>query len=293
MKHLLLTTLAFVPLCIASTPVEAAPLAGAFDEDIIEIQEKEAEQYTDKRAEVANLLDQLDEHLKARGDEDDEALGVIDELVVEFEQSGPKDREDIAEAIGECIAVRREELAEDVPDQKLQTHAARSMGALQHWGGAELLKLVEHKELEGKINAQREAILSLGRSQHPKGVKVLLGLLDNAVYAVEGAAAQALGSYKKADEKVRKDIVKSLLKKIVPLFDRIEDEGDYSGGAGGFGGGGNQENEEIAKEYRALAAPTMSTLVALTGHTEEDFRGWESWWNDNKRETWDPEDEED
>lgn len=291
MKHLLLTTLTLLPLAALGAPALAAVPVVPGD-DIIEAEEKEAEQFTDKRAEVANLIDRLEDHLKARGDEDDEAMGVIDELVIEFEQSGPKDREDIAEVIGECLEVKREELAEDVPDQKLQTYAARAMGSLKHWGGAELLKLVDHKELEGKVNAQREAILALGRSRHPKGVKVLLGLLDHAVYAIEGAAAQALDGYKDADQKIRKEIVADLLKKIVPLYDRIENEGDYSGGAGGYGGGGNQENEEIAKEYRALAAPTMSTLRALTGHTEEDFRLWEAWWNENKREDWDPDEED-
>lgn len=283
MKHLFLTAALLSPLALVAAPAyAAAPTAPLLQDE---------EEFPDKRPEVANLIDQLEDHVKAKGEEDDEAMGVIDELTIEFEESGPKDRGDIAEAVGDCLRVKRKDLAEDVPDQKLQAHAARAMGSLGLEGGEELLKLVTDKALTGKIKAQREAILSLGRTAHPKGVKVLVGLLDNAVYEVEGAAAQALGGYKEADEKVRKDIVKALLKKIVPLADRIEDEGDYSGGAGGYGGGGNQENEEIQKEYQALAAGTMSALRALTGHSEEDFRAWEAWWNDNKREKWDEEED--
>ena len=133
------------------------------------------------------------------------------------------------------------------------------------------------------MKAQREAILSLGRTQHPKGVKVLIKMLDHKNFAVEGAAAQALGSYTDAKEKVRKEIVEALLKKIVPLSDLVEDEGDYSGTTSGS----TEDNEEASKEYSALAAGTMSSLRALTGHEEEDFRSWQTWWNDNKREKWD------
>ncbi|QDU84728.1 hypothetical protein Pla163_18420 [Planctomycetes bacterium Pla163] len=276
MKHLLLTAIVLLP----APAYAAVPLAAP---STVLVQDDEEEEKPDKRAEVAQLIEQLEEHLKARGDEDDEALGVIDELSVEFEESGPKDRKDIAEAVAECLTVKRDDLAEDVPDQKLQSHAALAMGAFGEEGGELLLKLVDHKALEGKMKAQREAILSLGRTQHPKGVKVLLKMLDHKNFAVEGAAAQALGSYTDAKEKVRKEIVEALLKKIVPLSDLVEDEGDYSGTTGGS----TEDNEEASKEYGALASPTMSSLRALTGHEEEDFRAWQAWWNDNKREKWD------
>lgn len=276
MKHLLLTAIVLLP----ASALAAAPLAVS---PTVFVQDDEEEEKPDKRAEVAQLIDQLEAHLKARGDEDDEALGVIDELSVEFEESGPKDREDIADAVAKCLTVKRDELAEDVPDQKLQTHSARAMGAFGEEGGGALLKLVDHKALDGKMKAQRETILSLGRTQHPKGVKVLIKMLDHKNFGVEGAAAQALGSYTEAKEKVRKDIVEALLKKIVPLSDLIEDEGDYSGTTGGS----TEDNEEASKEYQALAAGTMSSLRALTGHEEEDFRSWQTWWNDNKREKWD------
>ncbi|MEZ5979522.1 MAG: HEAT repeat domain-containing protein [Planctomycetota bacterium] len=252
-----------------------APRAVAQDEE----EEKE-----DNRAEVATLIEQLEGHLKARGEEDDEAIRVIRDLSVEFDNSGPKDRKAIAKIVAECVEVKRKELAEDVPDQKLQTEAAKAMGGFGEEGGDLLLKLVDSKELEGKAKAQRETILSLGRTKHEKGVKVLVKMLDDKNYEVEGAAAQALGNYSDAKEKVRKDIVEALLKKIVPLSDLMEDSGDYSGTGQADS---NEDFEEKRKEYEALASGTMSSLALLTGHSEEDFRGWQAWWNDNKREKWD------
>lgn len=274
MKHLILLALALSPAapCLAASPIRAAA-----------VQDEEAPK-PDERAEVAKLIEQLDGHLKARGGEDDEAMGAIDQLSVEFEESGPKDRQAIAAIVAECVVVKRKDLAEDVPDQKLQTHAAKALGAFGEEGGKHLLKLVEHSALDGRLKARREAILSLGRTKTEKGVKVLIKLLDNAVYEVEGAAAQALGNYSDAKEKVRKEIVEALLKKIVPLADLLEDSGDYSGTGAADS---NEDFEEKQKEYEALAAGTASSLAALTGHQESDFRAWQRWWNDNKRESWD------
>ena len=58
----------------------------------------------------------------------------------------------------------------------------------------EELEAAYDKALEGKAKAQREAILSLGKTKIDKGVKVLTKLLDHKSYAVEGAAASTLAT---------------------------------------------------------------------------------------------------
>jgi hypothetical protein len=273
--------IALVLLFAATSPATALALPASL---VSVAQEEKEEVVPDGRPEVAKLVEQLSTHLKAKGAEDDQAMSTIDQLGVEFESSGPKDRQAIAEVVAECVVVKRKDLAEDVPDQKLQTHGAKALGAFGEDGAKHLLKLVEHSALDGRLKARREAILSLGRTKSEKGIKVLIKLLDNAVYEVEGAAAQALGSYSDSKEKVRKEIVEALLKKIVPLADLLEDAGDYSGTGQADS---NEDFEEKRKEYDALASGTNSALQALTGHQEADFRAWQKWWNDNKRESWD------
>ena len=56
----------------------------------------------DKREEVKELLDTFSGHCKKRGAEDLEAIGVVDALLKEFPESGPKDRKAIVAGLGKA-----------------------------------------------------------------------------------------------------------------------------------------------------------------------------------------------
>jgi HEAT repeat protein len=141
--------------------------------------------------------------------------------------------------------------------------------------GPILLKNLDHKNLDGKQKAHRAVILSLGRTQEPKGVKALFGLLDDFDAYVRAAALQSLGSYTEADEKVRKAIVEEVLKAMVPLADSLVEMQADSG-----------ERQEVERYFNAMRAPARRTLELLTGNEEADFFDWRAWWNDNKHERW-------
>ena len=78
----LLLTVTLLPAAPVGIPLSspAAPLLAQDDEE-----EKEK---PDKRPEIKALLGRLKDHAGARGKEDNDAIGVVDELLVEFGKSG-------------------------------------------------------------------------------------------------------------------------------------------------------------------------------------------------------------
>ncbi len=88
------------------------------------------EEVPDKRPEVKELLDQLKGHADKRGDEDREAIGVIDKLLQEFPQSGPKDRGAIVKALGKCFEEKRQDLEDGVKNNQLFLASAVALGEM-------------------------------------------------------------------------------------------------------------------------------------------------------------------
>jgi hypothetical protein len=258
-------------LAAAAAPGAAAPLAPAV------AQEPEETPPPDERPEIAERLEQLADLLKDRkGERDEEAIGLVDQLLSEFEASGPKDREAIVEGVGECLEVRRNPSEDGTPNQALQRAAAVALGRMGPESAAVLVAHVDHKALREAEEAHADVLRSVGRVQAPKGVKPLLEMLGHDSFVLQGAAAQALGSYVDAEQKVRKDIFEQLLKTIIPLQDTL-DTGDQA----------SADYEETRKRYDAISTSIAGAMEALTGQQAGDFRAWNRWWNDHKKDDWD------
>jgi hypothetical protein len=73
-------------------------------------------QATDSRPEVKTLVDKLNEQMKAKGEQDEQAITTLDELTKQFAESGPKDRALIVkEVVGMFDYKRPKELEEACP----------------------------------------------------------------------------------------------------------------------------------------------------------------------------------
>src|SRR5688500_8994582 len=94
MLSALVLSLAVVP----SAPAPAAAFAPAPQDEAAIV---------DERPEIKAKLDELAEHVKAKGEKDAEAIGKIDELLPEFASSGPKDRAAIVKALADCFDAKR------------------------------------------------------------------------------------------------------------------------------------------------------------------------------------------
>ncbi len=228
----------------------------------------------DKRPEVKTTLKRLSDHAGKRGKEDAEAIAVLDELLVEFPESGPKDRASIVKGLSNCFKQKRLERDGKIQNQMFIACAV----ALGEMGpeSAEVLKTwIGHKTHRKDIPLQRQLILALGKTKHEKAIKTLTDLITDKTAAIQGATAEALGNYSFLKSKERKKIFEEILKTLTSVRNSVDSD----------------PLDTIARQrYDAIAAPMVTTLQTLSGHDERDPSGWRHWWNKNKRRDWDKED---
>lgn len=260
---------------VALVETSARP-AGATSPHVF-YQDDEQEELPDKREEIKVLLDELGDHVKERGEKDLEAIAVLDKLMQEFPNSGPKDRKSIVKAIEKCFKVKRtKELQEGVPDDRLYKASAVALRYMAPESVKPLVDLLDFKAADDNLGLRREIILSLGKTQHLDGVDPLTDLLKDDEAGVQAAAAEALGEYGAAPQETRKDIFKELLDIIMGLKSRVDAD----------------PTDNISRErYDIIAGPIITSLQLVTGQDIRQPEEWQHWWNKNKKEDWDSEEE--
>lgn len=235
------------------------------------VQDDEKKEVADSRPEIKALLDEIDKHIKERGKKDVEAIAVIDKLLGEFEESGPKDRLSIAGALGGCLKVKRGEIEEGLPDDRLYRAAAVALGRMAPESVKVLLASLDSKILEDLDKAMREVVLSLGKTKSAEGVKPLIDLLQHKDAWMQAATAEALGMYGLAEEKTRKTIFEAILKVMMGQKNKVDTE---------------PNNIEARERWDAIGPPMIQALTNLTGQDIRDPQEWQRFWNKNKKEAW-------
>ena len=226
----------------------------------------------DKRPEVKEALDTLAKQLKQKGKQDDQAVATIDRIYQEFEESGPKDRASIVKGLEKCFSIKRRELGEGRPDNRVFTAAAVALKDMAPESIKPLTKLVEHKDFRDNLAVRRRLILSLGETQHEDAIKPLRKLLTDHHAAILAAASEALGQFSGEESDTRKDIFEEVLKKLMSAKSAVDTD----------------PNDLIARDrYDVVAGPMITSLQSLSGHDERDPHAWQSWWNNNKKRNWD------
>jgi hypothetical protein len=257
-------------LFLVVLPLAPARAAGAAPSGAVLQEETPPE---DKRPEVAELCERLKAHAGARGAEDTEAIGAIDELIGQFARSGPKDRERIAKAVSKCLEEKRAERGEEgePAPNRLYLAAAVALGRMGPESAGELEGWIEHKRHRKDLELQRALILSLGKTRVESATKALVDLLTNKEAALVAAAAEALGEYGEAPLALRKDLFEACLKTLMSAKGSMDAD----------------VTDNIARErYQTFAAALMTTLGRLAHHEEPDPEAWQRWWNKNKRDDW-------
>ena len=226
----------------------------------------------DNRPEVKALVDELDAHASKRGKEDQQAIGIIDNLFQEFERCGPKDRALVVKALDKCFTEKRQEDENGVRDNKLYIAAATALGSMAPECVPVYLKWIGDKAHRKDIALQRVMILKLGKTKSELGREPLLKLLNDDQNQIQAAAAEALGEYDTIELKPRKATFEALLKVLMGAKAAVD----------------QSSSDPIARDrYDTIAAPIVTTLQRLSGHEEHDPNEWQRWWNKNKKEDWD------
>ncbi len=228
----------------------------------------------DKRPEVKELVATFEAHVKERGDEDLEAVAVVDTLIQEFARSGPKDRASIVKGLEKGLGAKRKADDEGLPDNRLAVAVAAAFGEMGPESVKPLSKWIGHKSHRDDMLVQRQLIRSLGATRDDDAIKPLVGLLPHHEAVIQAAAAEALGNFEGAELDVRKDVFEAMLKQLMSIKGQVDSD----------------VNDVIARErYDVIAAPLISSLQALSGQKLWDPNEWQHWWNKNKRENWDEE----
>lgn len=234
--------------------------------------ETETTQVADERPEIKVLFEKLDVHLKAKGEEDDQAIAVLDSLTQEFPKSGPKDRAAIVDKVADCFSVKRiKEIQEGVPDDRLFMAAAVALGTMAPESVKPLSTLINHKDHRKNLRLQSQLALALGKTKSPDSLKTLLSLLKHKDAELQAAGAEALGHFAQAPLETRKDIFEELLKTLMAQKAKKDDVTDL----------------EAQDRWNMISGPIMATMQKLTGVNESNPEVWQSWWNDNKKKDWD------
>ncbi|QDV06663.1 hypothetical protein Poly30_21780 [Planctomycetes bacterium Poly30] len=236
------------------------------------IQDDEEGEKPDKREEIKEALKELKGHAGKRGDEDAQALAIIDTLLQEFPNSGPKDRKDIVKGLGDCMKQKRKPTKEGVVDNKLHIAAATALGRMAPESVKELITWVDHKNFAKDYAAKRAIILALGNTQDEDGIAPLTDLLTHHEPQVQAGAAEALQQYVGKESDVRKEIFKEVLDEV----SRVKNALDI-----------DPTDPIVRQRYDAIAGPMLRTLTDLSGHESNDPTEFFSWWNDNKKRDWD------
>lgn len=257
MKTYLLTWLLILTACIGG----ASPALALQEETPPE----------DKRDIVAELIDQLREYAGERGKQDQEAIGVIEELAREFPQSGPKDRKAIVKALDKCFKEKRKEV-DGVRENQLYMGAAAVLGGMAPESVDVLIGWIGNKAHRSDVTLQRLLIRMLGRTQSEDAVRPLVKLLTHRDPLIQSATASALGEFAGAEQEVRKDVFSELLKLLMNVK----------------GAKDTNPNDTISEErWNVISAPVVSSLELLSKHKEVRPEDWQRWYNKNKRLDWD------
>jgi HEAT repeat protein len=239
----------------------------------IPIVSQDAQETADERADIKDQLDLLKGHVKSKGKEDVLAIGVIDQLTQEFEDTGPKDRAAIVKGLEACFKAKRtKELEPGVPDDRLYFAAATALGRMGPESVKGLAGLLGNKSHRKNLRLQARIAKSLGNTRDPKGIKPLEGLLKHKDMELQAAGAEALGNFDDLDLKQRKEIFKSLLDTMMGQKSKKDT---------------SPNDFEAADRWNAISGPIIASLQRISGHDERDPAQWQRWWNKNKKADWD------
>ncbi len=267
MKPLATTLALALPLTLfaaapaAAGPAPTTPPSGAAAQD---------DEPEDGREEIKELIDALGDHAKQRGKEDQEAVALIDQLLQEFPACGPKDRAAVVKALDKLFKEKRPE-QDGGRQNQLFLAAATALGEMAPESVDALVGWIDHKTHRRDLALQRVLILKAGGTKHEDAHKTIFKLLKHHEPQMQAAAAEALGYYAEADEKVRKDTFEGLLK----LMMNVKGQKD------------SDPNDIIARErWDIISAPIITSLQALSGESIRDPQEWQRWWNKNKKSDW-------
>lgn len=209
--------------------------------------------------------------------EDDRGVDLIDALMLK-QQAGmiAKDEQLVIKTLD---GVMNKGKVRPADKAKLYGAAAEALGRHGSAGAKSLKKAYSNKSrFKAKqmwVPLRERLLRNIGRAKDEKDVKFLLDEANrNPESALQAAAGEALGNFEESKQKVRKQIVKSLLVTFGALSERASQ------------GGTSIDSQNAKDRLAALSGKWTKTLQKLTGQNFVTFREWQTWNNKNKNKKW-------
>ena len=226
----------------------------------------------DSRPQVKALKEQLLAHTKKRGDEDAQAIQIIERLSTEFKRSGPKDKKTIIAEITRAMRVKRRTARDGTRLRQIFLVGAKTLGELAPNSVDSLVRLASDRNHKEDYEVRVAILTALGKTKDKKGVKVLTKELDEFQARVQAGAAEALGQFTQLDHKGRKAIFEDLLKLLMSAQAANQSDPNSS---------------TSADRWRRVSGPCQRSMAKLSGANAGSANNWQRWWNKNKTRNWD------
>lgn len=225
---------------------------------------------------VPKRLAELKGYVKNRKMTDDfQAIGLMQALTKSPEQQNKKDQKKIAKGLGDVFKLGKvREGGKDL----LYREAADALSKYGEDGAKELSRYVEHKRFKDNLSLRAHLLRALGRTEDDKQIDYLIEVTSRSPHdELRAAAGEALGNYKDAKLKDRREIVKMIIRAwgsqhsaaTQPVSNDPNAPVDF----------GPQNARRI---LRACEGKWVATLQKLTGVSHRKFMDWQRWQNKNK-----------
>lgn len=233
--------------------------------------EPAAEQTASPEAPLEEIEAALKERRSPKAEEraaaDDRIVAAIDRLASDFESYADKDQKKVVSNLAKLFSVRTDE-----GEDKIFTAAAAALSEMGPNAEPVLVKAMKNKHLEDRLGVQEMLIESLGRHRNPKNVDLFVDLMKKDEDRIVVAAVKALGEYRDADAKIRKEIVEQLVKAYANAHALDTRE--------------KGKNPVFHERLLAIEVPMNESLAALTLQSFQSAPEWEKWFNDNRSKKW-------
>ena len=205
---------------------------------------------------------------------DFQAIGLVQKLVKDPEQRNPKDKERIAKAFGDVFTTGKLRPADK---DALYRETGDALGKLEADGAKELAKVLGDARFKDLTSLRAHLILALGKTKDEKQADWLLDQTTRSPHdEIRAAAGEALGNYKEADIKLRREVVKQLVREWGSLHSSATTAAPTDPNVPIDPG-----PENARRTLRAVEGKWNATLAALTSLSMTQFADWQRWLNKN------------
>lgn len=226
--------------------------------------------------EVAAKLETFTEAVKKdkKFERDQEAIGIIDELLKIYPDMHPKDQRDFLRALDSVFTPRHRK--PELPS--LYKATVFALGEIKGPDAAGILvKYIDRKPFDDKdwLSLQEDMLENIGRCHDEKQIDYLTKKAkQDPTDGIKRAAGKALRHFEDLELPVRKEIFSDLL----IYYAKIEGDSKSSLDTG------DAVVATAKRTYAAIADPWNQTLAALSGQSFRTAEEWQHWYNKNKND---------